>query len=44
MKGPVCKTYMELPLFLNADGAAKVLGIASSSSAKKMGDLMAQVI
>ncbi len=32
MKESVYKTYEELPLFLNAETVAKVLGIAPSSS------------
>ena len=32
MKESVYKSYDELPLFLNADTVAKVLGIAPSSS------------
>ena len=36
MKESVYKTYEELPLFLNADVVAKVLGIAPSSSYELM--------
>ena len=36
MKEPVYKTYEELPLFLNAEAVAKVLGIAPSSSYELM--------
>ena len=36
MKESVYKTYEELPLFLNAEVVAKVLGIASSSSYELM--------
>lgn len=32
MKESVCKTYDDLPLFLNADQVAKALGVASSSA------------
>ena len=32
MKESIYKTYEELPLFLNAETVAKVLGIAPSSS------------
>ena len=36
MKESVYKTYEELPLFLNAEVVAKVLGIAPSSSYELM--------
>ena len=36
MKESVYKTYEELPLFLNAETVAKVLGIAPSSSYELM--------
>ena len=36
MKESVYKTYEELPLFLNAELVAKVLGIAPSSSYELM--------
>ena len=36
MKESVYKTYKELPLFLNAEIVAKVLGIAPSSSYELM--------
>ena len=36
MKESIYKTYEELPLFLNADVVAKVLGIAPSSSYELM--------
>lgn len=36
MKESLYKTYEELPLFLNADVVAKVLGIAPSSSYELM--------
>lgn len=36
MKQSVYKTYEELPLFLNAETVAKVLGIAPSSSYELM--------
>lgn len=36
MKESVYKTYEELPLFLNADVVAKLLGIAPSSSYELM--------
>lgn len=36
MKESVYKTYEQLPLFLNADVVAKVLGIAPSSSYELM--------
>lgn len=36
MKESVYKTYEELPLFLNAEAVAKVLGIAPSSSYELM--------
>ena len=36
MKESVYKTYKELPLFLNAEIVAKVLGIAPSSSCELM--------
>lgn len=36
MKESVCKAYEELPLFLNAEVVAKVLGIAVSSSYELM--------
>ncbi len=36
MKQSVYKTYEDLPLFLNADVVAKVLGIAPSSSYELM--------
>lgn len=36
MKESVYKTYEELPLFLNAEIVAKVLGIAPSSSCELM--------
>ena len=36
MKESIYKTYEELPLFLNADVVAKVLGIAPSSSSELM--------
>lgn len=36
MKKSIYKTYEELPLFLNAEVVAKVLGIASSSSYELM--------
>ena len=36
MKESVYKTYEELPLFLNAEEVAKVLGIAPSSSYELM--------
>ena len=32
VKESVCKTYDDLPLFLNADQGAKALGVASSSA------------
>jgi len=32
VKESVCKTYDDLPLFLNADQVAKALGVASSSA------------
>ena len=32
MKESICKTYEELPLFLNAKIVAQVLGIAPSSA------------
>jgi predicted DNA-binding transcriptional regulator AlpA len=36
MKESIYKTYEELPLFLNAEVVAKVLGIAPSSSYELM--------
>ncbi len=36
MKESVYKSYDELPLFLNAENVAKVLGISSSSSYELM--------
>jgi predicted DNA-binding transcriptional regulator AlpA len=36
MKEPVYEAYEELPLFLNAEVVAKVLGIAASSSYELM--------
>ena len=36
MKGSVYKSYVELPLFLNAATAANVLGISPSSSYELM--------
>ena len=36
MKESIYKTYEELPLFLNAETVAKVLGIAPSSSYELM--------
>ena len=36
MKQSVYKTYEEMPLFLNAETVAKVLGIAPSSSYELM--------
>ena len=36
MKESIYKTYEELPLFLNTDVVAKVLGIAPSSSYELM--------
>lgn len=36
MKVPVYKTYDDLPLFLNAETAAKALGIAPSSTYELM--------
>ena len=39
MKQSVYKTYEELPLFLNAEIVAKVLGIAPSSSYELMHDV-----
>lgn len=36
MKEPVYEAYEELPLFLNAEVVAKVLGIAPSSSYELM--------
>ena len=36
MKDSIYKTYEELPLFLNAEVVAKVLGIAPSSSYELM--------
>ena len=36
MKESIYKTYEELPLFLNADVVAKLLGIAPSSSYELM--------
>ena len=36
MKESTCKSYDELPLFLNAATVAKVLGIAPSSSYELM--------
>lgn len=39
MKESVYKTYEELPLFLNAEVVAKVLGIAPSSSYELMHEI-----
>ena len=39
MKQSVYKTYEKLPLFLNAEIVAKVLGIAPSSSYELMHDV-----
>ena len=36
MKESICKTYEELPLFLNAKMVAQVLGIAPSSAYELM--------
>lgn len=36
MKESVCKSYDELPLFLNAEMVAKVLGVAPSSAYELM--------
>lgn len=36
MKESICKTYEELPLFLNAKIVAQVLGIAPSSAYELM--------
>ena len=36
MKESIYRTYEELPLFLNAEAVAKVLGIAPSSSYELM--------
>ena len=36
LKGSIYKTYNELPLFLNADTIAKVLGISISSAYELM--------
>lgn len=36
MKESTCKSYDELPLFLNADTVAKILGVAPSSAYELM--------
>ena len=36
MKESVCKSYDELPLFLNAEMVAKVLGVSPSSAYELM--------
>ena len=36
MKMSVCKSYGDLPLFLNADTVAKVLGVSPSSGYELM--------
>ena len=36
MKMSVCKSYGDLPLFLNADAVAKVLGVSPSSAYELM--------
>ena len=36
MKESICKTYDELPLFLNAETVAKVLGVSPSSGYELM--------
>ena len=36
MKMPNCKSYDELPLFLNAELVAKVLGVSTSSGYELM--------
>ena len=42
MKQSVYKAYEELPLFLNAETVAKVLGIAPSSSYELMHEATSQ--
>ena len=36
MKESICKSYEELPLFLNAETVAKVLGVAPSTAYELM--------